>query len=116
MDSPLPDWRKDFGLTVCEAASLEKAIPPQALGVAVITGATKTGETVYLVIESRSGSLLSVCQKRLQSGKLPPASALSVAYSCAVPTDATPDALKLICRQQVIQAAELRRRLRPSMR
>jgi hypothetical protein len=114
---PLPAaWPQQFGLTTCVADRLEQNLPPAAWGVAVISGPGESGETIYLVIESRAGSLLTHCQRRLQSGKLPPIATLSVAFKAEVLEAPSPEAVQVACRQQVLLASELRRELRPAMR
>ncbi|HRE04601.1 MAG TPA: hypothetical protein PKX00_03265 [Opitutaceae bacterium] len=116
MDPLRAAWPQHFGLTTCPADRLEQALPAAAWGVAVISGPGESGDLVYLVIESRAGSLLSQCQRRLQSGKLPPVATLSVAFKAEVLEAPSPEAVQAACRQQVLLASELRRGLRPAMR
>jgi len=109
-------WQDHFGLSTCSAGAIDSSIPPTALGVAVIYALAGEGEEIYLVLESRAGSLRDQCLKRLQSGKLPPTAKLTLSYKCEVLPDPTPEALQAACRQQVMLAGELRRELRPAMR
>ena len=118
MENTSAPWQERFGLTTCPAAQIDPAIPPAALGVAVIyspaNGATR--EKTLLVIESRAGSLRSQCARRLQTAKLPPGVPLMVAFKGEILPDASPEAVHAACRQQVMLAGELRRELRPAMR
>ncbi|WP_438483035.1 hypothetical protein [Oleiharenicola lentus] len=111
-----PTWQERFELTTCTAAEIEKLIPADALGVAVIYQEVADGGKTFLVIESRAKSLLAQCTTRLQTAKLPPAETLRVAFQAAPLADATPETLREVCRQQVYLAGELRRELRPAMR
>jgi hypothetical protein len=113
--NPAP-WQQRYELNVCPASAIDPAIPPAAPGVAVIYTAADAGETVHLVIESRTGSLRALCAKRLQSGKLPPTGGLTIAFKAEPLTDRTPEAVHTACREQIIFAGELRRELRPAMR
>ncbi len=115
MDKTSP-WQTRFGFTTCTADKIATAIPGKALGLAVVYEPTKAGETVYLVLESRSGSLRDLCAKRLQNAKMPATAALMVSFKLMTPTDASPEAVSTLCREQVILAGELRRELRPAMR
>ncbi len=116
MDNNQDGWAKRFGLTVCDAAEIEKTLPPDALGVAVVYADGAAGETVFLVIESRSGSLLAQVSRRLQTAKFPEGAALRVAFRVDTPTPVTPEEIHAACREQVILAGALRRELRPAMR
>lgn len=116
MDSNSPTWQNHFGFLTCRADAVGAAIPPLALGVAVIFTRGVEMDTIHLVVESRAGSLLDQCLKRLQSGKLPPAESLTVSYKCELVPDPNPEAIQAACRQQVMLAGELRRELRPAMR
>lgn len=109
-------WQERFGLTTCPAQEIDKAISPSAPGVAVIYTPTETGEKIILVLESRTGPLRNQCEKRLQTGKLPPTEQLKVAFKCELSSDTSPEAIHAACREQVIFAGELRRELRPAMR
>jgi len=118
MENKTAPWQERFGLTSCPAAGIDPAIPPAALGVAVIfTPATAAAaEKVFLVIESRASGLRSQCDRRLQTPKLPPLASLQVAFQAEALPDASADAVHAACRQQLILSAELRRELRPAMR
>lgn len=115
MDKTSP-WQKRFGFKTCDAAKVATAIPATALGVAVVYAKADDGETIYLVLESRAGSLRDFCVKRLQTAKIPAASELTISYKVMPAADATPEAISAVCREQVILAGELRRELRPAMR
>jgi hypothetical protein len=115
MDKISP-WQTRFGFTTCTAGEIVTAIPEKALGVAVVYAKTKEGETIYLVLESRAGSLRDFCAKRLQTAKIPATGALTVSFKTMTPSDAMPESVSAICREQVILAGELRRELRPAMR
>lgn len=115
MDKTSP-WQKRFGFKTCDAAKVATAIPADALGVAVVYAKTDTGETIYLVLESRAGSLRDFCVKRLQTAKIPAAAELTISYKVLPAADATPEAISAVCREQVILGGELRRELRPAMR
>jgi hypothetical protein len=116
MENKSGPWQKRFGFSICTAAAVEKTIPENALGVAVIFETTETGEKIFLVIESRASALRAQCVKRLQAGKLPPVASLKVAFKAVDLPDASPESLKVACREQLILTGELRRELRPSMR
>lgn len=116
METTPASWQQRFELTTCPASKITAAIPPTTQGVAVFYTATEAGEKIILVIESRTGSLRSLCEKRLQSGKLPSIGQLMVAYKCDPLSDISPEAVHAACRDQVIFAGELRRELRPAMR
>ena len=116
METPTTSWQDRFGLTTCAATALTQAMPATAQGVAVIYARTEAGETILLVLESRTSSLRQQCERRLQSGKLPPAEQLTVSFTCAPLADSAPAAVNAACREQVIFAGELRRALRPAMR
>jgi hypothetical protein len=111
-------WQERFELKTCAAAKLEKSIPATVVGVAVIytEGSGTADEKIYLVIESRAGSLREQCLKRLQTAKLPPVGELTVAFKAAKLADKTRETLDAVCREQVIFGAQLRRELRPAMR
>jgi hypothetical protein len=116
MDNNQDGWAKRFELTICTAGEIEKTIPAAALGVAVVYADGADGETVFLVIESRSGSLLAQVTRRLQTAKFPEGAALRLAFRVAAPTPVTPEEIHAACREQVIFAGALRRELRPAMR
>lgn len=116
MDTKSASWQKRFELITCAAADVEKAIPENALGVAVIYTTDRQQEQILLIVESRAGSLRSQCLKRLQTAKLPPIAQLTVSFIGDALPDASPDAVHDACRRQVILAAEMRRELRPAMR
>jgi uncharacterized ParB-like nuclease family protein len=56
------------------------------------------------------------CEKRLQTGKLPPVDQLTVSFQGTTLANPTPEAVHEACREQVLFAGELRRELRPAMR
>ncbi len=116
MENNSVTWQERFNLTTCAASAIDKKIAPTAIGVAVIYAKTDSAETIFLVIESRAGSLLNQCVKRLQTAKLPPVASLTVSFITETLADAASEELKAACREQVILASELRRELRPSMR
>ncbi|HSI10310.1 MAG: hypothetical protein ACAH89_03060 [Rariglobus sp.] len=111
-------WQERFELKTCTAAKIEKAIPATYAGVAVIytAGSGTVDEKVYLVVESRAGSLRAQCVKRLTTAKLPPVEELTVAFKAAKLPGKTREDLDAVCREQVIFGAQLRRELRPAMR
>src|SRR4051812_48978994 len=106
MENNPTTWQERFGLTTCAATALGESIPPAALGVAVLYARTAEGEKIYLVIESRAGSLRDQCARRLQTAKLPPASELTVAFKAGSLTEASPEAVHAACREQVLLAGE----------
>lgn len=110
------DWPERFGLATCAVAEIEKSIPADALGVAVVYTRSGSEESVFLVVESRAGGLLAQCQRRLQTAKFPAGAALSVAFKAEALPTSTPEAVHAACREQVILAGALRRELRPGMR
>jgi hypothetical protein len=116
METKPASWQEHFSLTVCPATAIDREIAPTALGVAVIYAKTSAGEQIFLVIESRAGALLTQCNKRLQTAKLPPLDTLTIAFKAETLPEATPEAIHAACREQVIFASELRRELRPAMR
>ncbi len=116
METKSAPWQERFGLTTCTAQTFDPAIPPTALGVAVIYEQAGAGEKIFLVVESRAGSLRDQCVKRLQTAKLPPVASLAVSFQAQILADASPEAVQAACRQQVALASELRRELRPAMR
>ncbi|MDF3059861.1 MAG: hypothetical protein K0R17_4076 [Rariglobus sp.] len=116
MDTKTAPWQKRFGLTTCSAAEIEMKIPPVAPGVAVVYSTGAGTETIYLVLESRAGSLRDFCAKRLQTAKIPAGTPLTISFKSMALTDNSPDAISASCREQVILAGELRRELRPAMR
>jgi hypothetical protein len=116
METTTGGWQKRFKLRTCAAAEVEKEIPATVIGVAVIYATTPEKEQIFLIVESRAGSLRSQCLKRLQSAKLPPLAELSVSFVGETPGEASPEALNEACRRQVVLAAEMRRELRPAMR
>ena len=109
-------WQKRFGLTTCAASDVETRIPESALGVAVIYTTDASGETIFLIVESRAGSLRRQCLKRLATAKLPPAAQLTISFVAESVDAASPEAVHEACRQQVLLTAEMRRELRPAMR
>lgn len=111
-------WQDRFELKTCAASKVEKTIPATYAGVAVIYTARSgtVDEKVYLVVESRAGSLRAQCLKRLQTAKLPPADELTVAFKAGKLPDKTRETLNAVCREQVIFGAQLRRELRPAIR
>lgn len=116
METKPTTWQERFGLTTCPAELIDPTIPPSVLGVAVVYTVGAIGEKLFLVVESRSGSLRTQCARRLQTAKLPPGAPLTVAFQGQVLADDSPEAVDVACRQQVILAGELRRELRPAMR
>ena len=116
METKPTTWQERFGLTTCPAQEIDQAISPSAPGVAVIYTQTEAGEKIILVLESRAGGLRNQCEKRLQSGKLPPTEQLTVAFKCELLSDTSAEAVHAACREQVIFAGEIRRELRPAMR
>jgi hypothetical protein len=116
MDPKTSPWQKRFGLTTCSADEIATTLPATAPGIAVIYAQTGSGETVYLVLESRSGVLRDFCLRRLQTAKIPAGTPLTVSFKTMVPADASSEAISAVCREQVILAGEMRRELRPAMR
>jgi hypothetical protein len=116
METKQVTWQERFGLTTCAASDIEKAIPAAALGVAVIYAGTPEKQKIFLVIESRAGSLLSQCARRLQTAKLPLGESVTVSFKADILPNSSAEAVHSACRQQVILAGELRRELRPAMR
>ena len=57
-----PSWQVRFELKTCTAAKITTAIPAKAIGVAVVYSVGDAGETIYLVLESRAGSLRDFCR------------------------------------------------------
>lgn len=111
-----PSWQVRFELKTCSAEKITTAIPAKARGVAVVYAVGAAGETIYLVLESRAGSLRDFCVKRLATAKIPAGTELSVSFKSSEATDASPEAVSAACREQVILAGALRRELRPAMR
>ena len=111
-----PTWQVRFELKTCSAEKITTAIPAKAIGVAVIYAVGDAGETIYLVLESRSNSLRDFCVKRLATAKIPAGTALSVSFKSTPLADTTAEAVSAACREQVIMAGALRRELRPAMR
>ena len=109
-------WQDRFGLTTCAADEISKKIPATAQGVAVIYTRTNTGETIFLVVESRTSGLRGQGEKRLQTAKLPPIAQLTISFKAEALPDAAAETIHTACREQVIFAGELRRELRPAMR
>lgn len=109
-------WQDRFDFTTCAADKIGTAIAPDAPGIAVIYTQTKAGGTVFLVLESRSGSLRDLCTRRLQTAKIPAGTPLTVSFKIMLPAGQSPEAVGAACREQVILAGELRRELRPAMR
>jgi hypothetical protein len=118
MENQITTWPEKFGLTTCPATKINGAIPAAALGVAVIyaPAAGDVAEKTFLVIESRARGLLSECERRLQTAKLPPLATLLVAFQADTLPDTSPESVHASCRRQVILAGELRRALRPALR
>ncbi|CAM2798947.1 hypothetical protein [Rariglobus hedericola] len=116
MDPKTSPWQKRFELTTCSASEIATAVPPTALGVAVIYAPSDSGETIYLVLESRAGNLRDFCLRRLQNAKIPAGTPLTVSFKTMALADNSPEAVSAVCREQVILAGELRRELRPAMR
>ena len=115
---PATNWQDRFELKTCTGLEISKKIPAKDTGVAVIyaAGSGKTSDKVFLVVESRAGSLRAQCLKRLETAKLPPVEELTLSFKTEKLPDTTPETLGAICREQVIFAAILRRELRPAMR
>jgi len=111
-----PTWQVRFELKTCSAAKITTAIPAKAIGVAVVYAKAEAGETIYLVLESRAGSLRDFCAKRLATAKIPAGTELSVSFKATPLADKTAEAVSAACREQVIMAGALRRELRPAMR
>lgn len=109
-------WQARFEFKTCAADQIASAIPANAPGVAVVYAKAGDAETIYLVLESRAGSLRDFCAKRLQTAKIPAASTLTISFKSMPPADASAEAVSACCREQVILAGELRRELRPAMR
>jgi hypothetical protein len=105
---------------VCAAASLAGELAATVRGVAVIYAAGAEGSSpvdkIYLVLESRAGSLRALCEKRLLTAKLPDLATLMVAWHGAPLADDTAETLQAACREQLVLASRLRRELRPAMR
>lgn len=116
MDNITAPWQTRFDLTTCTAGEVDSALPERAAGVAVIYEATEPNGKVFLVIESRTGSLRAQCAKRLQTANLPPLSSLKIAYKLQSLDDCSPAEVESACREQVILAGTIRRELRPAMR
>ncbi|MEY4488485.1 MAG: hypothetical protein RIQ79_993 [Verrucomicrobiota bacterium] len=116
MDTNHAPWQERFGLTVCRAEEIGKAIPAGVMGIAVIYAKTEGGEAVYLVVESRAGSLLTQTTRRLETAKFPAGVKLTVAFKTEALADASATAVHAACREQVIVAGAMRRELRPAMR
>lgn len=111
-----PSWQVRFDLKTCTAAKITTAIPAKAIGVAVVYAVGDAGETIYLVLESRAGSLRDFCVKRLATAKIPAGTAVTVSFKAMPLADTTPEAVSAACREQVTVAGALRRELRPAMR
>lgn len=109
-------WQDRFDLKTCAADKVSTAIASDAQGIAVVYAKAKSAETVFLVLESRAGSLRDLCVKRLQTAKIPPGTPLTVSFKIVTPADKSPEAVAAACREQVILAGQLRRELRPAMR
>ncbi|AKC82172.1 hypothetical protein IMCC26134_04155 [Verrucomicrobia bacterium IMCC26134] len=116
MDTNNKAWQERFGLTVCNADEIEKTIPANLMGIAVIYATTTSGDVVYLVVESRAGSLITQTARRLQTAKFPLGVNLRVAFKTDLSPDKSPAAIHEACREQVILAGAMRRELRPAMR
>ena len=116
MDNNTAPWQDRYELTTCTAKGITKAIPAKALGVAVIYAKQDDGDTIYLVLESRVGSLRDLCKKRLETAKIPEGTSLHVSFKIIPATDDSPAAVSAACREQVLFASPLRRELRPAMR
>ena len=109
-------WQVRFELKTCTAEKVTTAIPAKALGVAVVYTKTEAGETIFLVLESRAGSLRDFCVKRLETAKIPAGTPLHISFKSIPIADKSPEAVSAACREQVILAGALRRELRPAMR
>ena len=116
MENKSETWQDRFALTTCAAAEIDQAIPPNASGVAVIYSESPAGETVFLVLESRTSALRNQCARRLQTAKFPAGVALKISFRTEVLATNEAEVMHEVCRQQVILAGELRRELRPAMR
>ncbi|HEY9250718.1 MAG TPA: hypothetical protein VIO38_16375 [Rariglobus sp.] len=116
MDPKTSPWQTRFGLKTCAARDIATAIPAATPGIAVVYAPAADGETVYLVLESRAGSLRDLCAKRLSTAKIPAGVELTVAFKGMPASARSPEAVGAACREQVILAGELRRELRPAMR
>lgn len=116
METKSVAWQERFGLTTCSALNIEKTLPEAAVGVAVIYKGTNEEQEIFLVIESRAGSLLSQCLRRLKTAKLPPDASLMISFKAEILPDSSPESVSAACRQQVVFAGELRREVRPAMR
>lgn len=116
MENKTETWQDRFSLTTCAAVDFDSAMAEDASGVAVIYASQPSGETIFLVIESRVSSLRSQCARRLQTAIFPVGAALSVSFRAEVMLKDKPEEVYAACRQQVMLAGELRRVLRPAMR
>lgn len=116
MDPKSSPWPARYSLKTCAAAELTAAIPAGQPGIAVVYTKSKDAETVFLVLDSRAGSLRDLCEKRLATAKIPAGTPLTIAFKIIAPADASPESVSASCREQVIAAGELRRELRPAMR
>ena len=110
-------WPARFELSICAASELSRAIPAALPGIAVIYSTDgEKSETIYLVLESRAGSLRDLCTRRLGTAKIPADTPLLVAFRILAPETESADAVANSCREQLSLASELRRALRPAMR
>jgi hypothetical protein len=116
MDNQQPSWQDRFELAGCPAADAASAIPAKAPGIAVVYATANDDDTIFLVLESRAGSLRDLCVKRLLTAKIPANTPLLIAYKSMPPAGDSPEAVSAACREQVILAGALRRELRPAMR
>ena len=116
MDPHTTPWQGRFELTTCAAGEIDPAIPAKALGIAVVYAKSDAGETIFLVLESRAGSLRELCAKRLETSKIPAGTPLAVSFKITPLADDSAEAVAAACREQVILAGALRRELRPAMR
>lgn len=116
METKPVTWQERFGLTTCSTSNIDKTLPEAAVGVAVIYRGNHEKQEIFLVIESRAGSLLSQCVRRLKTAKLPADASLVISFKAEILPDSSPESVSAACRQQVIFAGELRRELRPAMR
>ena len=109
-------WRTRFELSTCAASEMSTAIPAALPGIAVIYAADNQAETIFLVLESRAGSLRDLCTRRLATAKIPAGTPLLVAFRILAPESGDAEAVAASCREQLSLASELRRVLRPAMR
>ncbi len=110
-------WQARYELSTCAASEVSTAIPAGSPGIAVIYAKGKSqAEAIYLVLESRAGSLRDLCARRLATAKIPAGTSLLVAFRILAPESGDAEAVAASCREQLSLAGELRRALRPAMR